>query len=136
MSVEILAINVNKRSIRAWARLRRGPVARDMERRGERVRARAADLAPKKTGRLANSIFVEVRYDDVYPYAVVGTDVDYAWFQLKGTGERFADGGGQTIIMRPGKVMVWRDGGDTVFSRRSRGVPPVPFLTDALSAAT
>ena len=61
---------------------RQGEFENYMERRAEKIKERAQQLAPRKTGTLADSIDVEPDGEGGF---TVGTDVDYALDQEFGT---------------------------------------------------
>jgi hypothetical protein len=91
----------------------------------EATQRRARDLAPKRTGRLANSIEVqEGRSALMRATYRVGSPLKYALYQEKGT---------RAITARPGGVLAFspRGGGGLIFRRRTRGVPAVRFMERA-----
>jgi bacteriophage HK97-gp10 putative tail-component len=109
-----------------------GAVARDALRRGDRVQAVARVLAPKRTGRLAASISVDLVAHRGGVAVQVGTNVDYALFQHDGTG---IYGRGRPIRPRAGKVLVFVSGGVKVYAHQVRGAPATKFLERAIFAA-
>lgn len=134
MAATLGRVSISAADVQAWANTPGGDIAQFLEGRGRRVQAAARALAPNRTGRLAGSITVEVRTRGGWPYAWIGTDVDYARYQHDGTG--VYGPAGTPIVVGPGRVMHWTTpGGAEVFSRRSSGAPPTYFLRDALPAA-
>jgi hypothetical protein len=117
-----------------------GPVARDLYHRGVRVQNRARVLAPVDTGRLRNSIVVELRSRGGKPVVAIGSRLPYAIYVHEGTG---LYGSGRPIRPVNARVLRWparrasgaRVRGAFVFSRYSRGSPARPFLVNALPAA-
>jgi HK97 gp10 family phage protein len=100
---------------------KRGSSARKVANTIER---RAKVLAPKKTGALAASIqtsFQRITFNETV--FEVGSPLHYAPYQEFGTGPIFA---------KPGSVLVFEAGGATVFTKRTRGVPAVHYLENAL----
>jgi hypothetical protein len=105
-----------------------GGVARDMYRRGQRVRSRALQLAGEDTGRLRASIHVEHIERGGVVGARVGSNVEHAAFHHEGHGE--------IVPRRPGGMMVFRPrGGPLVFTKKVRPVEGTEFLRRALPAA-
>lgn len=109
-----------------------GAVARDALRRGRRVQELARVLAPKRTGRLAESIDVNLRIRSGGIVVEIGTHVDYALFQHDGTG---IYGRGRPIRARAGKVLVFTIGGNKIYTRQVKGAPATKFLERAIYAA-
>jgi len=98
----------------------------------QRVASVSRAKAPKKTGKLANSI--HVRY--LSPLSVeVGPNVDYGVFQEFGTGTRgeFPTAMYQIKPKKPGGVLVFQVDGKTVFARvvNHPGIPPHPYMRPA-----
>lgn len=62
-----------------------GPVMRELTKVAVRVSAEAKRLCPVDTGRLRNSITFGVDADSQGPYAVIGTNVEYAPYVEFGT---------------------------------------------------
>jgi hypothetical protein len=123
------------------ARLMHDPneiVVRDILRRAERVKIRAIELAPKKTGKLASHIVKRLGTFDGETAALVGIDgtsVPYARYVHEGAPPHdiypsratrlvfFSQKLGKTIFMPPGAPV------------HHRGNKPNRFLVRALSAA-
>lgn len=115
-----------------------GPVARDILRRSVRVESAAKrnlNSSPRRidTGRLRSSVTHDVRTRGGKPVGRVGTNVRYARYVHDGTGIRGPRGA--MIVPKRAKVLRWESDGRVVFSARSRGMAPNPFLKKALSAA-
>ncbi len=126
-----------------------GPVWNEIHTRGRRVKAVAQRLVPVDEGRLKNSLTLEMGIVNGVPTARVGSNLDYAIYVHEGTGWWSKTSPG---YIRPtnAKALRWPQknnsgrgrrrykGGATAaytFSKRSRGYPGRPYLTDALSAA-
>jgi hypothetical protein len=117
-----------------------GGLARNMEKRGERVQrlARANLLRPPHryaSGTLSRSIRVVKRRWLGYPSVSVGTDLGYARFVHDGTG--IFGPKHHYIVPKHGKFLVFTPRGElvAVFAKRVKGMEPNPFLRDALKAA-
>lgn len=130
---------LNTAELRRILRSPNGPVARDILRRTIRVESAAKrnlGQGPKRvnTGRLRASITHQLLTLRDKPVGRVGTNVRYARYVHNGTG--IYGPRGQMIVPKRAKVLHWRDrGGKDVFSARSRGMKPNPFLRNALKAA-
>jgi hypothetical protein len=126
-----------------------GPVARDMRRRGNAVLREAKRIAPKDTATLSRSITLETHVQGGVPVVYVGSPLEYAIYVHEGTG-LWSKRGPRPIVPVRKKALRWPiknntgrgrrryRGGQTagyVFSKRSAGSPPKPFLTDALPRA-
>lgn len=124
-----------------------GPVARDIQRRTNRVRNAAIRRVPVDEGRLKNSITMEMGMSGGTVVGRVGTNVEYAIYVHEGTGIYV---GRDYITPKRGKYLRWpyknnsgrgrrryRAGATEqyVYAKRVKGVPPRPFLRDALAAA-
>jgi hypothetical protein len=113
-------------------------VAQDMFRRGHNVAARAKkNLAssPKRidTGLLRSSIQVRMLLMNGSIAVDISTNVFYARFVHDGTG--LYGPRHRMIVPINAKVLRWTNGRKTVFSMKSRGMRPNPFLKNALRAA-
>lgn len=123
-----------------------GPVILDMKRRANRVKNKARRLCPVDQGTLRASIADEILVERNAIIARVGSNLDYALYVHEGTGEAVGKG---PIVPKSKKALRWPiknnsgsgrrryQGGATagyVFSKRSRGIKPTPFLRDALDA--
>lgn len=100
--------------------------------KAEEVRVLASRYAPRRTGRLANSI--TVRYADDGYTAEVYSDVPYAPFMEFGTGTR-GEFPGTAYVIRPvkGTYLKFTVNGKTIFTKKvvHPGVAPRPFLRPA-----
>lgn len=115
-----------------------GVVGRDALRRGRRVQALAQRLAPRRTGRLAGSIYVRMRPGILGPKVQVGTSLKYARWQHDGTGiygPRHRPITPKRRGRRRGSVLVFDWRGQRVYAQKVRGAPATKFLTRALKAA-
>jgi hypothetical protein len=115
-------------AVRALLSSPTGGVARDMYRRGQRVRSRAIELVGADTGRLRTSIHVELVVRGELVIARVGSDVEYALPQEEGHG---------VIVPVRARVLVFRPRGSgrLVFTRQVRAVEGTHYLKRALPAA-
>jgi hypothetical protein len=109
---------------------RSGGVARDMERRGRNVQARARQLVGVDTGHLRSRIFVQLipaRGGPGWAARVYVDDVAYARFHH--------DGHGPIVPVRA-RVLAFtpRGSGQVIFRPRVRAVAGTRFLTRALAA--
>lgn len=151
---------VDRRALDTLLRSPAGPVAADLNRRGERV-VTAAKRNLKAagridTGRLQNSIAKQLLVSRGGLVVRVGTNLKYGRYVHDGTG--IYGPKGQPIRPKSGKVLAWPTRGVTsvraskvpgrgavitksqtatgmAFARSVRGIPPTPFLRDALPAA-
>jgi hypothetical protein len=103
-----------------------GGIARDMYRRGQKVRSRAQQLVGVDTGRLRASIYVDLMHRDGVVGARVGSVVAYARWHHEGHG-----------IIRPvrAKLLVFNVRGRWVFTKQVGPVEGTEFLRRALPAA-
>lgn len=146
-------ITYNSSELRQLLSGSNGPVAQDLRRRANAVLRRARELVPKGgTGNLKRSLAVEMSTVAGNPVAKVGSrgNVKYAIWQHEGTGIYAGRG-----LIRPkrAKALRWPgvnnqyrstggnrrySGGRTggyVYAKYAKGVPPTPYLTDALPEA-
>lgn len=128
-------IRMNPQAVQAMLRSPSGPVAREIDRRGQRVLTRAKELVGVDTGRLRASLTIQSAMTADGPTAVVGTRVDYARYHHDGTGVYGPTG--QRIRPRRAKALRFKPKGSSVFIFRAsvKGSRPNPFLRDALEAA-
>jgi hypothetical protein len=122
-----------------------GAVAKDMLKRGLLVESRAKQNLQRNphrvdTGRLRASIRTTFVMIDGKPAVRVGTSVRYAIYVHDGTG--LYGPRHRMIVPVNKKVLRWRPKGagkvgkgGFVYSMRSRGMRPNPFLRDAIMAA-
>lgn len=113
---------------------------KDMFKRAVRVQSAARknlSRPPQRidTGALRASINVNAFKWQGLPAFRVGTNLKYAWFVHEGTG--LYGPHHQLITPRQAQVMVFQSKklGKKVFTKTSKGMPPNPFMKDALSAA-
>jgi hypothetical protein len=106
----------------------RGGVARDFQRRGQRVLAVARREIGVDTGQGRASLQVRPLRPPYQPGVEVGSDLEHVKHHLRGHG---------VIRPRRAKVLAFRPkgGGRMVFTRRVRAVAGNPFLQRALRAA-
>lgn len=93
------------------------------QRGAEHVQSRARLFAPKKTRLLERSIMIERKgvKGETTEWEVY-TDLYYSGYQEWGTG---------VIKAKPKGVLVWNQGGHTIFAKRTSGVPAVHFMRKA-----
>ncbi len=133
---------LNTAALRALLTSQRGPVVRDLLRRGLAVESQAkrnlsGEGGPKRvdTGRLRASIATTVVYRNGEPVVLIGTNVRYARWVHDGTG---IYGPHHTPIRpRQAKFLRFRPrgGGRYVYARQVKGMRPNPFMRNALRAA-
>jgi hypothetical protein len=111
-----------------------GQVYNHIRELGERVEAEAQRRAPVDSGRLRNSIRLEMRRTPGKIIATVSSRLDYAIYQERGTGIYAGRG---MIQPRRGKYLVFtpKGSGQPVFAREVRGVPALHYLEKALQKA-
>lgn len=140
------AVRLDTVAIIALATSPAGPVILDMKRRANRVKNDARRRCPVDQGTLRASIADEILVERNAVIARVGSNLEYALYVHEGTGEWVGKG---PIVPKNRKALRWPiknnsgsgrrryRGGATagyVFSKRSRGIKPNPFLKDALPA--
>lgn len=111
----------------------------EVKRRGAKVLAEAKKTCPVDQGRLRASLTLEIKYNGLKPYAVVGSPLDYAVWVHEGTGIYVGRG---YITPKRAKVLAWpaRRGSynsknGMVFAARVKGMRGRPWLVNALKAA-
>lgn len=124
-----------------------GPVYNDIKRRANRVQNTARRLCPADTGRLRQSISLEMGTVGQDVVARVGTNLEYGLYIHEGT----ANNGTGYIYPKNAKVLrfpvINKSGagrrrykaGATAqyaYAKRVRGIKATPYLRDALSAAS
>lgn len=130
---------VNREELRHRLFAPSGPVEMNLYRRGIRVQTRARQILRSAgridTGRLVNSVTVEIDRRAGLPIIRVGTNVEYARYIHDGTG--IYGPKGTPITPKRSQFLVFTPKGstDVVFARQVRGIRPTPFLRDALPAA-
>lgn len=133
---------LNPAALRTLLTSQRGPVVRDLLRRGLAVESQAkrnlsGEGGPKRvdTGRLRASIATVVVYRNGDPVVLIGTNVRYARWVHDGTG---IYGPHHTpIVPRRAKFLRFRPRGSSryVYARSVKGMRPNPFMRNALPAA-
>lgn len=125
----------NKQAIDDLLRGDNGAAAAEVDRRGTLVLNGAKRRCPVDSGRLRSSLTKESFVEAGTPVCRVGTNLKYATYVHEGTG---IYGPKHTpIVPRNGRFLVFTPRGSsvTVFARQVRGVPPRPFLREALEDA-
>ena len=84
-------VSINHEAIYKMMHDQRGPVARDMKRRGRNVKALAKVKVPVDTGALKKSITSRMLEDNHSIYVEIGSELDYAVYVELGT--RYNNGG-------------------------------------------
>jgi phage gpG-like protein len=134
LTVSTVTHRVNDAQLNVMLHGPQGAVARDMYRRGHRVLGEARRRCPVDTGRLRSSLSVRLVAVHGDPAAVIGTNVKYAGYVMRGTG--LYGPRHRPITPVHAKVLVFRGrGGEVVFARSVKGSPARPFLQLALLAA-
>lgn len=117
-----------------------GGLAKDMIKRAIRVRDRAREnllSSPRRyhDGNLWRSIGVQFFTVGGYPATRIGSDLEYARFVHDGTG--IYGPKGVPIKPKKSKYLVFTPYGAVrpVFTKEVKGMPPNPFLKNALMAA-
>ncbi len=119
----------------------------DLRLRANRVLNAARRNAPVDEGRLRSSLAVTYSKGPAgQPIARIGSNLDYALYVHEGTGVYGPKG--TPIRAKAGQFMRWpvknnsgqgrrryAGGSTAAYAREVRGVPPRPFLRDALDAA-
>lgn len=117
------------------------------EQLGSRVHRFAQAYSPRESGRLAGSLYLRVRYRPGLIYAEVGTSLAYGMYQHEGTGIYAGRG---LIHAKTRRYMKFRPGRfrgplvkgaehparanrPFIYARTVKGVPPNPFLVQALT---
>jgi hypothetical protein len=111
-----------------------GPVAHDLERRGDRVEDDARRRAPQRTGALRASLRAQPMTVGRDRAVRVGSDKPYAMFVHQGRGEVTRAGG---FLRWPATSSADRARARTgfVYARRARATSGTPYLRLALNAA-
>lgn len=98
-----------------------------MEAAGQRVLTAAGRLAPRRTGALAGSHVLRVLTVGGAWVAQVTATAAHAMYVIGGRGP---------VVPVRARALRWVQGGQVVFSRYSRAVPPNPYLQAALGAVS
>lgn len=122
MSVESKLI-LDPVAIEKMLRGKKGPVAKSLLRKGNRLVSGAKRRCPVDTGRLRNSIRFDLGEDRKGLFIRAGTDVEYAAAVHEGHGE---------ITPKNATILHFTVGGEEVFTMRVAPVAGRPFLKDAL----
>lgn len=125
-------IDINNRFLNTLLRSPFGPVARNMVRRGDKVKRAAIRNINSRTGTLARSITVEIVTVRGVSGAQVGTTLHYARYVHDGTG--IYGPTRRPIRPRRAKALTLSGAGQE-FSAYSSGQRGTHFLARALSAA-
>jgi hypothetical protein len=122
-------VTINQGAVNAMLRSPSGFVARDIMRRGHRVRTAAMPHIGVDTGRLRSSVTVELVMRGGVPCSKIGSKVNYA--------RPHHDGHGWIYPKKPGGVLVFKPKGSAtvVFATKVRPVAGTHFLTKGLPAA-
>lgn len=138
MAITRVTHRLNSSEIDRILRSEAGPVARDLMRRGllvESAAKRRISSNPMRvdTGRLRSSITHVLTTQGTNLQVRVGTNVFYALYIHDGTGIY----GPRHRMIKPvrAQMLHWVGKSGEVFARQVRGIPPNPFLKDALPAA-
>lgn len=129
----------DKQALHALLTSPTGAIAKDLFRRGKKVEAKAKlnlQRYPKRidTGTLRSSITTQLFTLSGKPAVRVGTNVFYALYVHDGTG--IYGPRGRYITPVSAKFLSWKlKGGKRVFALKVKGMPPNPFLKDAVMAA-
>lgn len=129
----VVRIDINGSKLNRLLRSPSGPVAKEMLRRGEKVRVAARRRINSRTGALARSIDVSIVIANGGAGCRIGTDLYYAKFVHDGTG--IYGPSRQRITPRSGKALVFESGAGRTFAASSRGQRGTHFLRNALRAA-
>lgn len=145
-----VTITYNSGQIRQLLTSQQGPVWRDIQMRGTKVLNKARRLAPVDQGALKKSITLEMALVNGLPTARIGSNLKYAIFVHEGTGlwgrGQFIRPVRAAVLRWPAKNQKYRQTGGNrryragktqayVYSQRSAGSRPKPFLRNALDAA-
>lgn len=139
MSVKIRH-RINDHNLQAFLRSPAGGIAKNMFKRAVRIRSAAQrnlGRSPRRirTGYLRASLYIKPVVIDGYPGFRIGSPLNYARFVHDGTG--IYGPKGQPIRPKNSKWLVFIPSGGSgkVFAKEVKGMPPNPFLKDAVKAA-
>ena len=140
-------VTMNHGELNRLLRSESGPTGKRVSEITRKTTNGAKRRAPVDTGKGRASIHGEVRHTGSAMVGTVSTPLKYMGYQHRGTG--IYGPTGQPIRPKSGKFLVFapkqgapnpagnRGGrGRLVFAREVKGVPPNPFLTDALRAVS
>lgn len=126
-------IEINGSALNRLLRSPGGPVARDMLKRGQKVRTAARRRINSRTGELARSIEVDIVIVGRTAGARIGTELSYARFVHDGTG--IYGPSRRPIRPRRGKALAFQGTTGQVVVASSQGQRGTHFLRNALRAA-
>lgn len=126
-------IEINGSALNRLLRNPSGPVARDMIKRGNRVRSAAKRRINSRTGTLARSLSVDVVIAGGAAGARIGTDLYYARFVHDGTG--IYGPSHRPIRPQRGRALSFSGRTGAIVVASSRGQRGTHFLRNALRAA-
>jgi HK97 gp10 family phage protein len=129
----VVSISIDGSALNRLLRSPTGPVARDMLRRGEKVRAAAKRRIDSRTGALARSITVSIVVQGDVAGCQIGTNLYYARFVHDGTG--IYGPARRPIRPQRGRALAFSTGSGNVVVASSRGQRGTHFLRNALRAA-
>lgn len=95
---------------RAFRSSRNGPIGSDLYRRGKLLQSLSKSSAPKRTGALSGSIYLEYKAK-WNPEVLVGSRLNYAYFVHEGTRPH-------VIRAKPGRVLRFRYNGMVVYAQK------------------
>ncbi|KGI79382.1 hypothetical protein IL38_24100 [Actinopolyspora erythraea] len=143
---------MHSRQVAAFVTSEAGPVVRQVHRETEKVRNAAVRRCPRDTGTLAASLEATVHVTGMRVTGIVGSRLDYALYVHEGTGIygpkkrpiypvsaqvlRFKPSRGAGPARRGSRGSSPERRGGYVYARWVRGMPPHPFLVEALEAVT
>lgn len=133
MSVSV-TININGSALNRLLRSPKGPVGRDMLKRGKKVEAAARRRINSRTGRLADSVKSKIVIANGAAGVEVGTSLFYAKFVHDGTGI-YGPAGRPIRPRKRGGALKFSTRSTTVYSAYSVGQKGTHFLRNALRAA-
>lgn len=129
----VVSINIDGSKLNRLLRSPDGPVAREMLRRGQKVRAAALRRINSRTGALARSIDASIVIANGTAGCKIGTDLFYARFVHDGTG--IYGPTRRRIEPRNARALVFSSSSGRTFSAHSSGQRGTHFLRNALRAA-
>lgn len=126
------AFQINGAALQSMLTGPNGPVARDLQRRGERILDRARATAPRDTGRMAGALMSRLFSVGGIPEVRVGIfgsaarAVPYLRYVTEGTST--------PIRPRRAQVLRFMVGGKVYYAKEVRGQSPNNFLIRAIEA--
>lgn len=141
---------VNQAELRRLLLSQAGPVVRHITDISRAVRGEAVRRAPRDTGRMATSLSFTVKVVGSRVVGRVGTPLEYAAYVHEGTGlygprrKRITPVSAKVLRFKPGVIVGPLPRGKRgpsperrgawVFAKSVKGMPPRPFLLEALRA--